>query len=471
MYAHIRMRKHIQKLLLVLLTMPFALTSCMEDSEERVYSDKCYISSFSLGGLTRRNYTKTSQGEDSIFTTTFSGSAFTMTIDQRNLTIENLDSLPIRTRLDKVTTSAAFEGAMVWRKVNYENLEDTMWHSYNSSDSLDLTEPIHLCVVAENLVSKRIYTLKINVHQQVGDSTTWDNLGPVAALSGLQARKVVAWNGQLVVLGVNESGAVTCVQHALGTQGEWSAKSTTGAENADVESLQQIGDCLYLSTTDGKVIESTNATDWTPASFPTLAGLRLVAASDGYLYALAGGQLYSSNGETWDVEQLDDDASLLPTMQVNSAYYYMANGRPRLMLFGARTASDKQTTIWAKSWEQGLETQTKWIYYTPNEADKYRLPMMENLCVVPYDNGLQALGGRSMDGRFAALETILHSRDHGITWKTYENDDMVVDSHLSDAARTARYIVAAVDEDNFLWVLVDEQVWRGRINRLGFKRD
>ena len=52
----------------------------------------------------------------------------------------------------------------------------------------------------------------------------------------------------------------------------------------------------------------------------------------------------------------------------------------------------------------------------------------------------------------------------------YEEDDMKVDPALRTAAQGAQYLTAAVDDEKFLWVMVDNKVWRGRINRLGFLR-
>lgn len=471
MYAYIRMKKHIHLLLMALVAMSLTTVSCMQDDDDEVVlSEQCYVSSFSLGSLKRSVYGKTSAGEDSIYTTSFSGATFTMVIDQRRLTIENPDSLPVRTRLGAVTTTAGFEGVLLWRKADISNLEDTTWTTYNSSDSLDLSEPLHLRVYSASGNSSRTYTLKVNVHQQYGDSTTWDSLGVATAMEGLQARKMVVWNGELRVVGVAEDGTLTCLTHPLASQGEWTAQPTTGTEGADVATLQQRDGRLFVSTADGQVLESTDGVAWTPASCPAKTGLRLVAASADYLYGLADGTLCRSNGGAWQEETLDDEPSLLPTDQLNQVFYTMANGRPRLVLVGAGAEDDTTASIWAKSWEQGSEERATWVYYTPNQADKYRLPLLQNLCVVAYDNGLQALGGKSRDGRYAAMDSVFHSGDHGITWKTYENDDMDVDARLRRAAQSASYIVATVDENHFLWVLVDNQLWRGRINRLGFKR-
>lgn len=462
------MRKYILFLLTVMVV-PMLFISCADNEETVEYSEDCYIQSFSLGQLKRRIYGVTAEGMDSIYTTSFSGSSFIMSIDQRNLTIENMDSLPIRTQVDKVLATIGFEGLLVWRKADITNAEDTIWNTYSTTDSIDFSEPLHFRVYSASGLSHRTYKVKVNIHQQQGDSTVWDSIGRVESLSGMGARKAVEWNGQMVVLAEN-GGKLTYLQHPKAAMGDWVAVTTTGTEGAMPETLQKQGSRLYVNTTEGVVLESKNAVDWVVAPHQAMQGLQLVAASDDYLYALAEGRLYRSNGGEWTEEQLDDDASLLPLVQINSAYYSLNNGMPRLILVGAQNETDSVATVWAKSWEKGAEDQAEWIYYTPNQADEYRLPMFSNLCIVPYDNGLQAFGGRAPKDDRAAMEVILHSQDHGITWKTYVNNDMQVDSRLQEDAQTAQCITAVADSDNFLWIFADDKVWRGRINRLGFKR-
>ncbi len=463
------MRKYIYPLLAILV-LPFIMASCSSDDEDEVLSENCYISSFSLGTLKRTVYALSSEGEDSLYTTSFVGSYFPMTINQRTLTIENLDSLPIRTKLDRVLVSVVFEGSMGWRKANITNLTDTAWTTYSTSDSIDMTEPLHFCVIPETGHGERIYTVKVNVHQQKGDSTTWNSIGKTDALSGIGERKTLIWNDKFVVLGVNDSGELTCIQHPCATSGEWTTETATGAANAQPSTLQQQGSMLLMSTTDGGILESADGINWTTSAYPIKSGLQLVAASSDFLYALCDGNLYRSNGGEWTEEKLDDDRENLPTTEINSVFYTLNSQMPRLVLIGSRGDADTHAIVWAKSWVTGNETDESWIYYTPNNADKYLCPLFDGLCIVPYDGGLQALGGKSRDGQYNALDVILHSRDHGISWKDYEDDDMNVDPDLQTAAQAASHISAAVDDDNFLWVLVDDALWRGRINRLGFQK-
>ncbi len=464
------MKKYHILSLLAIMAIPLFLSSCLkDDDDETELTENCYISSVSLGTLKRSSFLTTAAGMDSVVTTSYSPTGFTMSIDQRALTIENHDSLPVHTRLTQVLTTIDFQGILMWRKAVPKEGDATEWTAYSKKDSLDLTEPVLFKVTSETGKSSRIYTLKVNVHQQNGDSTTWNNLGEVAVLEGLSNRKAFVWNDKLMVLG-EAGGSLKCVQHALATKGDWSSTAVSGAEEAVPTTLQQMGGALYMSNTKGEVLTSTDAINWTTASMQAQEGLQLIGATEERLYALCNQKLLRSNGDAWEEEALDSDPANLPTTLLNTAFYTLPNGNQRLMLIGSRNDSDTKATVWAKGWGKDKEEEATWVYYTPNNSDKYHCPMLHDLCIVPYDKGLQALGGKSRDGKLTALEKILHSQDHGITWKPYDNNCMKVDDKLKSAARQSEHICAAVDNENFLWIVLDKQVWRGRINRLGFKK-
>ena len=464
------MKKYIYTLLATLFV-PYLLTSCSKDDDNEVEaSENCIITSFTLGQLRRSMYLKTVAGMDSIYTTSFSGASFPLTINQLEQTIENLDSLPARTRLDKVLTTVKFDGALFWRKAKLAEDEDTTWTTYSSKDSLDLSQPLHFLVLSATGLSSRIYTLKINVHQQRSDSTQWNALPQTSALDGVAERRATICNDKLMVIGKNAAGATILAERPATLAGDWATHPTTGAENAVPSTLQNRDGKLFMSTTTGIVITSTDGMTWTPTADDKMDGLVLVAASPDRLYAMANGGIYSNSSLGWVEEACDDDKANLPTGELNSVYYRISNRQQRLMLIGSRNATDPTATIWSKTWDDGEEGMEKWIYYTPNQTDKYRCPMLKNLNIVRYDNGLQALGGRSRDGRYEAMDSIFHSSDNGVTWKTYINNDMNVDSELRTQAQMAQYISATVDDDQYLWLIIDSNVWRGRINRLGFLR-
>ncbi len=463
------MRKYIYPLL-VAMAMPILFTSCLSDDDVE-YDDHCYITSFALSALKRTVYTYSSTGEDSTYSTTISGSSFPMTIDQRALTIENMDSLPLHSDLSKVLTSASFQGVLVWRKANLSEGEDTLWTTYSSSDSLDCREPLHFACFSSDGLTMRTYTMKVNAHKQNGDSTVWDEVGEVGALDGFETRKAFCQNGNIMVLGDEGNGSIACVAHPMGTSGDWVTYSTSGTSGADVQTLQKQGDVLYLSNDGGQVLRSENGMDWTLADYPSQEGLKLVGASDTRLYALLDGSLVSSDGAAWQEEALDDESEYLPTQQVYSFSYQLLDGQNRLLMVGARDNSDDTSCmVWAKTWRGDGEANSTWMFYVPNGTDKRRCPVMDNLNVVAYDDGFLSFGGRSRDGYYEPLDSMLYSQDHGVTWKPYENDDMIVDPLMHEDAADAKYIVSAVDDEEYLWVIIDKKVWRGRINRLGFLR-
>lgn len=463
-------KKHLASLLLAL-ALPALFTSCIKDDEETSQAtDYCYISSFQLGSFQRTLFTKSISGKDSAYTTTFAGSLFPMTINQQTQVIENLDSLPLRTRLSRALATVSGVGTMVWRKADLTGQADTTWKAYGSKDSIDFSTPLHFAVVSGDGKSLRTYTVKVNAHQQKGDTTVWHRMATATLLASWGERKALAWNDLLIVLGSQTDGTLGYVQHPLASSGTWVEATTSGTAGADVSTLQRQGTRLYLSTADGVVLQSTNGVDWTPAAHPTQSGLRLVGASDSRLYALLGGKLVSSAGGAWTEETLDADAANLPVGSIHTCAYETSGGMQRLLMVGTSSdAGEADALVWAKSWTEGQEAQENWMFYPRNGADAHRLPALAELNVQRYDNGFIALGGAA-GSRYAAMDFVRYSPDHGITWKTYENDDMLVDPAMRTTAQAATHITTAVDGEQFLWVLIDNEVWRGRINRLGFLR-
>ncbi len=464
-------------LLLSALAIPLLLTSCIDD-EETETSDYCYISGFTLGSLKRTVYSTSADGEQSSYTITFTGGVFPMTIDQRALTITNNDSLPRHTDVSRVITSVSYEGELMWRRSGAS--DDTYWTAYNSADSLDFTSPLDFAVAATDGSSYRTYKVWLNVHAQKADTTAWTAMEDAACLEGAGERKAVCMGGEIEVLAEEGDGSLVLARYTTAaegetdgeTGGEWQAVTTYGGEGADVTTLTQRDDTLYLSTADGQVICSTDAAVWAPADYPQQEGLRLMGASQTRLYAMLDGSLVSSNGGDWQTEQLDDDPSSLPTECVSCFSYQLADGQRRLMLVGMRGEDygDESCMVWAKSWREGGEEEATWMFYVENATDKRRCPAMEQLNVVAYDEGFSAFGGRSRSGRYEAMDSIFHSVDHGVTWAPYEDNDMDIDPRMQEQARSATYIASTVDDEKYLWVLIDQRVWRGRINRLGFLR-
>lgn len=457
-------------ILLSALLLP-VLSSCKDDEESVALSDQCYISSFTLGSIRQQHFATSSDGKDSSYFTVYTGRYYPMIINHRTRTIENLDSLPVHSRVDAVTVSVNASGTVGWRKADLEDGADAAWNNYSSTDSIDFTHPLTFLVVASDVSSSSQYTVKVNVHQQKGDSTVWSNKGIVPHVAAMEEYKAFCWENKLMVLGVSLTGEAMNVQTPVTGETHWHREDATGAQHIVPATLQKTSERLYASTADGHVLQSTDGVNWTDAGMPVREGLRLVAAGDRQVYALIDGKLWSSAGAEWKEETLDDAPAMLPQTALQGLYYTLPNGQKRLMLIGQSTEGEMTVTrTWAKSWNEGAEESEGWMFYTPNKADKHQLPVLPNLNVLAYDDAFIALGGASADGKYKAMNEPLRSRDHGVTWKPYPEGDMNIDPEIQQAATDAHCITCAVDNNQYVWVLIDGRAWKGRINRLGFLR-
>ena len=461
-----RMMKRHTYLLLLLGTIMFA--SCMKD-DEKIYTNHCYISGVTLGSVRRQMHTTGWNGSDSIYYTSFSGSNFPMTIDQRRLLIENKDSLLCGAQLDALTMTITYVGSTVAYRPADE--PDGEWTAYKSSDSLDVRKPLHLLLLSEDGNSYRTYTLRVNVHSQEGDSLRWARADSTDIFDGMSRMRALIVGGRLMVFGTTASGIVRVVRSTLAAQGEWTQETTDLPANADVEGIKQCGDRLYAATDDGAIYGSTDGAHWTMTTPPT-AGLLLAAVTDSSFYAIIGGKLCrSADGNAWTEETLDDSLDCLPASSLRSYSIVQDNGNERLVLMGFRAsddAADSTAVVWSKMWNRYTpESEAEWMYINPTSDNVYLCPRLEHLNLLAYDERGLVVGGASENGHGhrQALDAMYFSNDHGITWKPdYE-------LHLPAAARGAvGPVAAAVDEDNYIWLIASNQVWRGRLNRLGFAR-
>lgn len=444
------MKKSLLYVLLAVVVLPFITTSC-KDEEQVEYDDYCYISSVSLGLIKRVVSTTNMNGNDTTYSYSFNGSMYPMHIDQKGkmegdkiiYEISNLDSLPVNSDLSRVPVKIGSRGVVVWRTQTEADMGSTDWKKYSASDSLDLREPLQFAVVSSDGEAYRIYRLSVNVHEQRGDTMVWNKVQTIDGLELGKPAKVVFWEGEPRVI--------------------------TSDAQIDVTTLQQTTLALYASNAAGQVMKSTDAHNWTPAAVDVKSGIRLVAATETHLYAVDGdGNICSAlvSGGQWTTEQMDQNVPL-PLDSVVSVYHRLPVGPYRLMLMGAMEGKT-YCNVWAKTWHSEMDVNSRWMFYSENGADRFRCPAMEHLNVLPYDGGFIALGGRA-EG-YEPMSEILYSQDNGLTWKKREDDQLKVDKRIIETAATAQNISATVDDDKFIWLLIDNELWRGRINRLGFLR-
>lgn len=453
----------ILKFLLAIVSVPFVMTSCFGDDDAVSLDETCYISDLSLGTLKREMHTTTAEGKDSVYTLSYTGLSFRMSIDQKLLLVQNQDSLPYGTFVDAVPTKLTFSGVAV-----YKEADDEDWRTYSTADSINFTHPVQFKIYSATGMSSRTYTVKLNVHKVDGDVFAWNKLEDADVLDGLKERNLVALSDKLVMMAIKADGMVICATRSLLVGGQWTVTPAVGTEGADLTTLKKVGDQMLMSTEAGGLIVSLDGQNWTELA-TSVAGRRLIGTSLNYIYVQTDGVVACSGdgGLTWVENVLDDTPSNLPDNNVNMHYMQQDNGSNRLVLLGNSSASaDGKVNVWSKGWRSAAsEPSAKWMFYLHTPDNNVLLPQMDPLFVMPYDGSLIAMGGKTADGSFKALERIYVSPDYGLTWRP--SDVLLTPKELYGISTP---MAVALDKEQFIWVVVGKQTWRARLNRLGFLR-
>lgn len=211
--------------------------------------------------------------------------------------------------------------------------------------------------------------------------------------------------------------------------------------------------------------------DWLPESeeIELPDGIKqLIGNSTTEMYALSKDNrlmVSTDNGESWEEDLIDDDTALLPTEDIAMVCYPMESVilTDYVLMVGNRDIEQYPADVHAKVWRKivdfgELAPVPFWAYIDRPENDIYQLPRMKDISLVVYDGSVLAFG--------APYNKIYQSRDNGITWKENSTFKMPEDFD-TDATK----VVVTVDDDNFIWLycIGTGQVWRGRLNRLGWK--
>ena len=109
------------------------------------------------------------------------------------------------------------------------------------------------------------------------------------------------------------------------------------------------------------------------------------------------------------------------------------------------------------------EASALWIYFPITPDNTIPCPRLNYLNLLPYENKCFAFGGASLDNKHKALDVIYISQDYGITWRPSS-----VINTPSELNGTEGCITSPVDNNHFIWIITNKQIWRGRLNRLGF---
>ena len=393
------------------------LSSCIED-DEVISTPECAITAFSVGDITCTLHTKAYDGGDSTYTKKVQGSSIVFNIDQINGRIYPTDSLESWIDVTHIVPSITSNGVVA---VHSTVAEDSLFHSLSSTDSLDLTYPYDIAVIAYNGTSYKRYTLEMPKKQEVDDTLRWEVDDSTANIA--QDFKIHVLQNEIYSFGKDDT-------------------------EVDYSSVVLFKDKFYALDGNQMIKTSQDGQTWEPTGKQAQA---LLAADEWYLYAWNGTEIVCADEtmQTWTSAGVKD-LNYLPNENVS----YVAYSRDKsgttqdVVMVGRR---DGKTEVWHKVSSNNEMVNEDWQRVVQSSLSSYVLPQAEVMSnVVRADDLLLVL----------CDTTFYISEDNGISW--YEmNETMAVPEDMKTGVQTR---LAVTNNTLWLWQSGEPgKKWKGDI--------
>ena len=443
------------------------LSSCLgSDETEYELSRDCQILSFSLSN-------------DSI--PELANVVFT--IDQVTGHIFNIDSMPYGTKLDeKVICTVKLASTVYTCQVMQEAVGDTIY--WNLEDSLDFSKPVKFVNTLWDGETTKAYLAQVNIHQVVPDSMVWGIYKEGITDGAVKEEKVVVFGEgsdesyYMFTQPVNASEGYQLYRSAVTDGKNWTKLAVSGLPAGEIR-LSQITayeDAFYAVTTKGALYSSADGWDWSPVGNTPVIKALLGTIDVDDDFTAAGKQPsalsavidkdgtlvygYMNEAKEWNEGTLLNEGFPLAAF---GSVSYNSMFRARLLVVAGRDKDNKLTnTAWS------TEDGKVWAKLTDDEAAPF--DKQEGVAVVEYDDKMFMLSGINEAGK--ASSAIYLSRDGGVNWSL--SDPLVV---MPQDFKARGFSSIYVDKDNYMYLFggketdssnVLNQIWCGRINRLGF---
>lgn len=203
------------------------------------------------------------------------------TIDLNGGQIYNADSLPKGTDVSALIANISFDNvgkAKILMDRGDPAKNDTIDYLASPTDSIDFTSKVSLVVTAQNGVTEKWYSVKVNVHQIDPDSLYWNTAFGVKTLPcgrdmAVASQKTVRLNGTVYsFIEANSTYTVYTTTNPYGN--DWTAQALPLSFTPDLSSVQATDEALYMLAQTGELYRSEDGVNWsaTGQSFYSLVG-------------------------------------------------------------------------------------------------------------------------------------------------------------------------------------------------------
>ncbi|MDR2681323.1 MAG: DUF6242 domain-containing protein [Tannerella sp.] len=395
----------------------------------------------------------------------------TFTIDQVNGKIFNRDSMPYGTVIsEKVFCSMEFEiGVLGVLMVSQSTGDSVYWTS--DTDSVDFSSPVLITVYPYNNVSSKIYEAKINIHQVDPDSMAWELYSGLISGKSFQDMKVILYDDAYYMY-VSEGNLFYLYKTDEADLKNWTETALSGFPGkAVISGITEWEGVLYVVDTEGLLYRSSDGQTWSQvvnAPFvKTLLGFvpENRTGSEAVLSAIL------KVDETLQFAAMNKDAEWRTGSEVPASFPLSGFGtlnyemmyQPYLAVSSGRDGTGTLSNV--------LWSTTDGLFWIPVTKQEATFPACEGAALFYYDDMFYVAGGIDESG--TGLNELYYSKDRGVSWW----QDTV---HVMPEDYRRGFSSVAVDKNNFVLLFggkaarntnVLNELWRGRINRLGFGKD
>lgn len=453
-----------------------ALSSCLGEPEEIQPSTKTLITSCSFGSnitVYTSNFIINDKGEQVEVkdTTTYSASSYPFEIDQIACLIYTKDSLPVGSKIDKMPIKITSAGAYATRLVKDKegNEVDTVW---TSADSLDLRYPVKLKVYASDQITTRTYTIKVNVHTVDPDSLAWNMVS--SSFSGGKVtgkQRSVVLDNNIITYAETSEGVKAYITDYKASAINSTENGITGVTNPNIESAYVFDGKVFMTSTDGKLYSSTDGINWTEVtSDGNLKTIVSAMTSKGgkkpdkmILIAEENGKriFRIMNEQGWTAESKDVPNAFPVDNFTGFENKLATNSSFRMNIMGREDENNALNDTISFAWftNDGLS-------WTEMESiSTKRLPKLQTPVYIYYNDMTYSFGA----GPKEKFENIYQSEEYGLIWN--KTSRKVLLPYEFKGRTDFSYVIT---DDNFIWIFwskkegTNDEIWKGRINKLGF---
>ena len=438
-----------------------------------------------LGGDSNNNLDEWNLGNAQIATFSLTNdsieglSKVKFTIDQINGKIFNKDSMPYGTVIEeKVLCSVTYDspyGSIATISFIQPLTNDTIW---GTNDSIDFTSPVTITVYPLDGISTKIYEAKINIHQVNPDTMIWEKYADLIPGKVFGDMKVLLHNDYLNMY-VAENGVFGLYKaEETDPSNMKEVKLSDFPNDAVLSQIVEFEGDLYIPTKGGALYCSfAEQNTYEEQIWRQIENVPKIKALLGFLPE----NKITSRASILSCIIEDEDKINFATATIDmewktgnevpesfpvtgfGGYNYESMYHPRFILVSGR---DSKNNLSNKTWST-----MDGVSWTPISNDKATFSPREGVAISYYDNRFFLVGGIDASGE--ALNDIYYSLDQGVTWKdsTYVMPEECVARGFSSVF---------VDDKNYMMLFggkagkdtnVLNELWRGRINRLGFGKE